>query len=172
MTYAEMIRENFPKFKGNEQVMWGSICAMSKYLEERVKPVDQSSYWQIMRETYVAMCGRHFDKVFGKWQVDQMYHKGDDGKRYEGEYWSIEDTNGVFSKYRGRIHSDYTEWDFYVALNATYHDYCAVLKRSNPSGYEAQIIDMAIAFWFMDEDWDGHTKVWDYFSIQNEEMAK
>lgn len=171
MTYAEMIRENFPKFKGNEQVMWASVCAMSDMLEQ-IKDAHSDLYWSFMRKQHVAMFGRHFDKEYAKWQVEQMYHKGDDGKRYEGEHWSIEDTNGVFSKYRGRIHSDYTEWDFYVALNATYHDYCAVLKRINPSGYEAQIIDMAIAFWFMDEDWDGHTKVWDYFSIQNEEMAK
>lgn len=172
MTYAEMVRENYPRFKSNEQVMWNSICAMSKFLEEHVKPVDPASYWQIMRETYVAMRGRHFDKIFGEWQVEQMYHEGSDGKRYEGPHWNIEATNGVYQKYRSRIHADYTEWDFYVALNATYHDFCAVMKRSNPEGYEAQIIELAVAFWFMDEDWEGHTKVWDYFAVMNDEKNK
>ena len=26
-----------------------------------------------------------------------------------------------------------------------------------------RIIDLAVAFWFDDEDWSGTTKVWDYF---------
>lgn len=31
---------------------------------------------------------------------------------------------------------------------------------------------MAVAFWFMDEDWEGHTKVWDYFAVMNDEKNK
>jgi hypothetical protein len=29
------------------------------------------------------------------------------------------------------------------------------------------IIEGAVAFWFMDDDWDGNTKVWCYFRMKN-----
>jgi hypothetical protein len=32
---------------------------------------------------------------------------------------------------------------------------------------ELAIIEMAVRFWFMDDDWDDNTKVWCYFRIKN-----
>lgn len=55
-----------------------------------------------------------------------------------------------------------------VALNATYHDFCAWAKKRNPENYEQDIIEMALAFWFMDDDWNSPTKVWNYFSLLKE----
>lgn len=163
-----MVLENFFKFKGNEQVMRQSICTVSNFLEDYVRVNNPAKYWEMMRSTYVDLNGRHFDKVFGEWQVKRMHHKGDDGHRYEGEHWSFEQTNAVMAKYRSRINAAYTEWDFYVALNATYHDFCAWAKKRNPENYESDIIEMALAFWFMDDDWNSATKVWDYFSLLKE----
>ena len=40
--------------------------------------------------------------------------------------------------------------------------------KHNPENYESDIIEMALAFWFMDDDWNSPTKVWDYFSLLKE----
>lgn len=167
MTYAEIVRGNFPKFKGNEQVMWDNVCAVSDLLK-KIKDVHPDIYWDFMRKAHVSMNGRHFNKEYAKWQVENMFHKGEDGRRYEGEHWTFEQTNAVMAKYRSRINAAYTEWDFYVALNASYHDYCVMAKKKNPTDYESDIIEMAMAFWFTDDDWSGATKVWDYFAMLNE----
>lgn len=166
MTYKDLVKENVSKFKGDEKVMWASIGKVSDLLEQ-IKETHPKIYWNFMREQHETMFGKHFNEPYAKWQVKQMHHRGDDGKNYSGEHWSIEATNSVLSKYRSKIPSAYNEWDFYVALNAQYHDYCAWARRQFTDDYETAIIEMALAFWFADEDWIGHTKVWDYFSILN-----
>lgn len=166
MTYKELVKANVSKFRGDEKVMWASIDKVSDLLEQ-IKEAHPKLYWAFMREQHEAMFGKHFNEAYAKWQVEQMHHKGDDGKNYKGEHWSIEATNSVLSKYRSKVPSAYNEWDFYVALNAQYHDYCLWARRQFPDDYETAIIEMALAFWFMDEDWMGNTKVWDYFSILN-----
>lgn len=166
MTYEGIIKEAISKFKGDEATMWGSISDVSEMLEE-IRDTMPKLYWGMLRRTHVRMHGRHFNKEFAMWQVSKMHHKGADGRDYEGEHWTIEQTNEVFAKYRGKIPSAYNEWDFYVALNAQYHDYCAWAKRKFTENQDAEIIEMAIAFWFNDEDWPGQTKVWDYFDVVN-----
>jgi hypothetical protein len=32
---------------------------------------------------------------------------------------------------------------------------------------ELAIIEMAVRFWFLDDDWDDNTKVWEYFRTKN-----
>lgn len=167
MTYKEIMMANFAKFKGNDTLMWDMIGDVSDFAEEVKEPMPEA-YWKLMRKTHIRTVGRHFDKQYAVWQVDGMSHKGDDGKVYEGEHWSIEDTNAVLAKYRSRIPSAYNEWDVYVALNAHYHDYCAWARRKFPNDYESVIIEMAIAFWFNDDDWGSTTKVWDYFDAKNQ----
>ena len=160
-----MVKHNASKFKGNEETMWASIALVSDMLEEAVEkhPDLKEAYWAFMRDQHEAMAGHHFNEPYAKWQVEHMHHKGDDGMEYKGEHWPIEATNSVLAKYRPKIPAEYNEWDFYVALNASYHDFCSWAKRRFAERAEEEIIEMAILFWFADEDWDGNTKVWDYF---------
>lgn len=166
MTYEEIIKANIAKFKGNEGKMWEMIGVVSR-IAEKIKDPLPEVYWELMRETHMMMEGRHFNKDYAMWQVDQMSHKGEDGKIHKGEYWSIENASAVMEKYRNRIPAEYNKWDVYVALNSHYHDYCVWARRKFPSDYEAVIIEMAIAFWFNDDDWGSATKVWDYFDGKN-----
>jgi hypothetical protein len=69
------------------------------------------------------MFGKHFDKSFAEWEVEQMHHKGADGKVYKGEHWSYEQTTEVMQKYKAKLSSEITPCDFYVALNTQWHDY-------------------------------------------------
>ena len=72
-------------------------------------------------------------------------------------------------KYRGKIPSEITPCDFYVALNAQWHDYICWAMEHFESEVDAElaIIEMAVRFWFLDDDWDGNTKVWEYFRTKN-----
>lgn len=165
MTYMEMVKHNASKFKGSENVMWESIEKVSETLKKFVEkhPDLKEDYWEFMRDQHEAMAGHHFNEPYAMWEVEKMHHKGDDGMIYKGEHWPIEATNSVRSKYQTKIPSEYNEWDFYVALNASYHDLCSWAKKKFADRAEEEIIELAIVFWFLDEDWDGKTKVWDYF---------
>ena len=165
MTYKELVKSNSSKFKGSEEAMWASVALVSDMLEDAVEahPDLKEMYWGFMRKQHEVMAGHHFNEAYAKWEVEKMHHKGMDGTTYKGEHWSIEQTNAVLTGMRSKIPSAYNEWDFYVALNASYHDFCKIAKKHIPDKADELIIDLAVAFWFEDEDWDGTTKVWDYF---------
>lgn len=162
--YYDMVKANYSKLRNDDNVMWGHIEMWDKHLEEMREP-QPDMYWDIMRKTHEMMYGMHFDKEYAEWQVDHMYHIGDDGREYKGERWSLKDTSGVMQKYRGRIPGEYNEYDVYVALNAQWHDTICTAKRhfSTIEDAEAYVIDEAVAVWFNDQDWPSHDKVWRYF---------
>lgn len=162
MNYYHIVKENAAKFRGDEKVMWASIESVSDLLE-KIKGQHPDLYWSFLRDQHEAMAGHHFNEPYAMWEVEKMHHKGDDGMIYKGEHWPIEATNSVRSKYQTKIPSEYNEWDFYVALNASYHDLCSWAKKKFADRAEEEIIELAIVFWFLDEDWEGKTKVWDYF---------
>ena len=62
-----------------------------------------------------------------------------------------------------------TPCDFYVALNAQWHDYCELMRELFASEEEVNnaIIEGAVRFWFLDEDWESADKVWVYFRSKN-----
>lgn len=162
--YYDMVKANYNKLRNDESVMWGSIEMWDKHLEE-MREHHPEKYWAMMRDTHELMYGKHFDKEYAEWQVERMYHIGDDGKEYKGEHWALKDTTAVMQKYRGHFPPDYNEFDFYVALNTHWHDTICTAKRHFASIDEAEayIIDEAVAVWLNDNDWGSHDKVWSYF---------
>jgi hypothetical protein len=162
--YYDMVKANYNKLRNDDNVMWGNVEMWDKHLE-RMREHHPDMYWEIMRNTHEMMYGKHFDSAYAEWQVDHMYHIGDDGREYKGERWSLKDTNGVMQKYRGRIPGEYNEYDVYVALNAQWHDTICTAKRHFSTIEEAEtyVIDEAVAVWFNDQDWPSHDKVWRYF---------
>lgn len=163
--YYDMVKANYNKLRNDESVMWGSIEMWDKHLEE-MREHHPDMYWDMMRNTHELMYGKHFDKGYAEWQVERMHHKCGD-KIYKGEHWTYEQTSDVMTKYRSMLPSDITPFDFYVALNAQWHDYQCWAKEHFPNEADAEnaIIEMAVRFWFMDEDWKGNTKVWEYFRL-------
>ena len=132
---------------------------------EKMREHHPDMYWEMMRDTHELMYGKHFDKEYAEWEVEQMHHKSPDGKVYKGEHWSYEQTTEVMQKYRSKISAEITPCDFYVALNTQWHDYICWAKEHFPNEADAEnaIIEMAVRFWFMDDDWEGNDKVWVYF---------
>lgn len=163
-----MVKANFNKLRNDEGVMWSSIEMWDKHLEE-MREHHPDMYWDMMRHTHEMMYGKHFDKEYAEWEVEKMHHKGKDGRVYKGERWSHDDTTAVMAKYRNVLPPEITPCDFYVALNTHWHDYICWAKDKFPSEAEAEgdIIEMAVRFWFMDEDWGDNDKVWEYFSLKH-----
>lgn len=166
--YYDMVKANFNKLRNDEGVMWSSIEMWDKHLEE-MREHHTDKYWAMMRKTHEMMYGKHFDKEYAEWEVEKMHHKGKDGRVYKGERWSHDDTTAVMAKYRNVLPSEITPCDFYVALNTHWHDYICWAKDKFPSEAEAEgaIIEMAVRFWFTDEDWGDNDKVWEYFSLKH-----
>ena len=161
--YQDLAKANYNKLRNDESVMWGSISIIDALLEEMAEH-HKERYWKVMRDTHELMHGKHFNKEYAEWQVERMHHKCGD-KVYKGEHWTYEQTSDVMTKYRSLLPSEVTPCDFYVALNAQWHDYECVAKVMFPTEEEAEkaIIEGAIAFWFKDDDWEGNDKVWSYF---------
>lgn len=141
--------------------LWGSVekigCVMDK-----MKDKHPEKYWSLMREVHEVWNGKHYDTGFAIYEVNNMYHL-EDGKEIRGEFWSKKQTDDVLSQYRNRVPQSYNECDFYVALNASYHDLVVSKKKRYPDTYQIEIIEDAIAFWFNDDD-KAEGKVWWYFN--------
>lgn len=166
--YENIIRESFAKFKGDESVMWASIKLVNNTLQ-KIKEENPSLYWGFMRDAHEIMQGKHYNEAYAKWEVEQMHHKSPDGSIHRGEHWTKEQTNNVMMKYKTMLPAEITPCDFYVALNSQWHDYICWAKARFESDKEAEeaIIEGAIAFWFKDDDWPAHDKVWCYFRGKN-----
>jgi hypothetical protein len=166
--YKEMIKANYAKVKGDDNVMWASVALVDALLEE-MKEHHKERYWQFMRDTHELMYGKHFDKEYAEWQVEQMHHKSADGVEHRGAHWSMTQTNEIFAKHKPKLPGEVTPCDFYVALNAQWHDYICWAKEHFEDETEAEqaVIDGAVRFWFMDDDWEDNTKVWCYFRMKN-----
>lgn len=167
--YKEMVKANYGKIQNDEKIMWASVALVDGLLEE-MREHYKKRYWQFMRDAHEIMCGKHYDEEYAEWDVSQMYHKSPDGREYKGAHWSIEQTSDVMQSYRGKLPHEITPYDFFVALNAQWHDYICWARDRFDSDEDADIavIDMAVRFWFLDDDWGEPTKVWDYFRMKNE----
>lgn len=169
MKYKELVKSNFTRLKNDDDAMWASIESVSELMEE-IREQHPDIYRRFMREQHEIMCGKHYNQAYAEWEVSQMYHKNADGTVSRGEHWTLEDTNDVLSKHRGKVPSAYNEYDFYVALNAHWHDVWRLASTRLASEEEAiaYVIDEAICVWFNDDDWVGEDKVWTYFRAKNE----
>jgi hypothetical protein len=147
--------------------MWGSIAIIDALLEEMAEH-HKERYWRVMRDTHELMYGKHFDKEYAEFEIEKMHHKCGDFT-YQGEHWSIEQTTEVMQSYKSKLPAEITAGDFYVALNTQWHDYICWAMEHYESEGEADnaIIEMAVNFWFMDDDWEKPTKVWCYFRAKN-----
>lgn len=167
MRYWELIKGNIDKYKGDDAKMNKSLELVDELLEEMSHPHPER-YWQFMRDTHEVFYGKHFDREYAEWQVEQMHHKCGD-KAYKGEHWTFEETTSVMQKYKPTLPPEVTACDFYVALNSQWHDYHCFIKNLFPTEEEVEkaIIESAVVFWFKDDDYPTNDKVWCYFRMKN-----
>ena len=95
--------------------------------------------------------------------VSKMYHT-ENGKKYIGEKFDIYKAKEICERYKGMLPKETTPCEVYVAINSQYHDYCSLFKSWFTDGIEQKIIESAMVFWFMDNDYKHGNKVNRYFA--------
>ena len=93
--------------------------------------------------------------------VSEMFHY-ENGRKISGEKFDMRKAKEVMERYHNMIPSKVTNEEIYLAINAQYHDYCALFKTWFGSNAEPKIIESAIVFWFKDEDSNKDSKIIDY----------
>lgn len=104
----------------------------------------------------------HMTEEEAKEVVSKMYHM-EGNKKYIGEKFNMYKAKEVYEKYENVIPSYVSVCDIYVAINAQYHDYIALYKLWFTECLDKKIIESAMNFWFMDEDYAHLNKVMKYF---------
>jgi hypothetical protein len=102
-----------------------------------------------------------FDEFEAKEIVSKMYHY-DMNRRHTGEHFDMKKATEVYDKFKEHFVVKATPADVYIAINAFYHDFCALLKTWFSTTVDEKIIMLAITFWFKDDDYQGN-KLMDYF---------
>jgi hypothetical protein len=126
----------------------------------------QDEMYDYPMNTARSMRGMHHDEHFNEFDakevVADMYHI-ENGKKQDGEKFSMIKAKEVYERYRGTIPHNITVADIYVAINAQYHDYCELFKAWFGSNIDSKIIESAIVFWFKDTDYNKGFKLTEYF---------
>lgn len=119
------------------------------------------NYNDFYKARYAKEVEGSFDEFEAKEIVSEMYHYDKD-KRHTGEHFDMKKAESIFEKYKDHFVVKASPADVYIALNATYHDFCGILKQWFGSNIDERVIMLAIAFWFKDDDYQGN-KLMDYF---------
>ncbi len=149
----KMVRESV-KSGSNEQVMWHAVEVAEDLLQE-VKESHPDKYDHYMRKMSEALFGCHYNEALAMEDVDAMCHTNENGEKIQGRYWSPEQVEAAWAG--KKFPEGTTKFDRFVAANAMKHDLANILE-------DEQILDVAYAIFFADEDSDLEGKVWKYIS--------
>lgn len=156
MNYKEMIDKAKAEGLTSEKTMWSSIDSLSDMLCI-MKKEHPDMYWKFMREQHGIMYNNHYDKEFAEWDVSMLAYTDKAGEKKSGAYWSVEQIEQATAGMK--FPAGTTKWDKYVAFNSAWADFS---KK-----YEAEdVLHIGYLFFFADEDWGSHTKVWEYMAMK------
>lgn len=166
MNYFELIKE-YGAGKG-EKAMLAATQMVSDYLEP-LKDSDPEGYWGLIKKTYSAMCGKHYNKDFAEHEVEKMYYTDKEGNKHHAPYWTESEVKSVYEANKTRIKSpSYGFWDFYVVLQMMKSDYCPLLMKWFPEAKADELmpkyIDLAVNWLNDDDNPYGDAKAWRYFN--------
>lgn len=163
------IVENYNLNAISTEILIKAIASLYPVLDV-VEHDNPKMFWKAMRKFHECIKGKHFDEMYAKYQVDEMYHVNRHGSVCKGEIYSIETAKQIYEKKIRPITNSYNCWDVYVAINAQYHDYAKLFKEWNTEITDTElndkIITSAVNFWFKDDDAEDG-KVWSYFKHTN-----
>lgn len=146
---------------------WDIICHFKEAVCENTN-VSEESLFEIMKDFYEKLIGKHFTEPYALYQVSQMYHINNKGIKIDAPLFSIEATKKIYDRRIRPLNKDVTMWDVYVALNAQYHDNINLYEKWFPNAtnneIEDKIVEATTSNWFEDED-ASSDKVWEYFRV-------
>lgn len=136
----------------SEEVMWGSVAAVSELVDELWKSHPDIARRWMMKE-YARMYGDHFGKEMAEATVKEMWHMRN-GERIDGEQVTVGEVRQMLPEEQ----REEWAWDAYVGANAFMHDLAGTgLQRRD-------VVALANAFWLHDDDFKCCNKVMWYFS--------
>ena len=100
----------------------------------------------------------HFSEIEARDIVSKMYHV-EGGRKYIGEKFDLHKAKEICERYKGVLPSTVTYCDIYIVINSHYHDYITLYKSWFGDNVDCKIIESAIVFWFMDDDYQYEKKV-------------
>ena len=160
--------DDFKKYmqaKGRGRGMRGSMRHQDSHWDEDYTrhdwDMDYEDSYKARGYMRDSMPAAHINEFEAKEIVSEMYHY-DMNKRHTGEHFDMHKAQEVFNKYKDQFGSKPSVTEVYIAINATYHDFCSVLKSWFGSNIDEKVIMLAIVFWFEDDDYKGN-KLMDYF---------
>ena len=154
MDYKKMITA-YAKSNGDEKKMWETVDITAEAMDY-IKEQNPEKYDCLMRQLSESLYGKHYTEELALADVAAMHYTDANGVKHTSAHWTCDEiksatANKTFPK-------GTTDWDKYVAYNATYADF-------NTKFDETQILCIAYLFWFADEDWKTDGKIWDYMGI-------
>lgn len=120
--------------------------------------VGMESYPAHSESIYTKQEINHISEQEARNIVSKMYHI-ENNKKYIGERFDINKAKEVCSRYKGVIPMQVTPCEIYVAINYHYHNYINLFKQWFSDNIDNKIIETAMVFWFMDDDWKYEDKV-------------
>lgn len=92
--------------------------------------------------------------------VQNMYHI-ENNRKYIGEKFNIYKAKELCQKYKNVLPKTITYIDIYLAINMHYHNYICLFKKwfSDMVDIECKIVESAIVYWFMDDDFKYEDKI-------------
>lgn len=163
MTLYELVNK-YGKGLG-EKTMWSSVKVISDAIAP-MKETDPDWYWRLLKQTYCAMAGGHFNEEFAKWKVEQMYYTDKDGNKHYAPYWTEDEMKSAYNSVKSEVPSAYNYYDFCVTMNMLKSDNYCMLKKWNPDYSDDQldklVMDMSVNY-LNDADAPYPTeKIWRY----------
>lgn len=103
----------------------------------------------------------HFPIEYAEDVVAGLFSKDSEGRKFSGKHWSIDQINDALKTLDLPLSSSVTDGDKLFAFNSFWHD-----LHSNGDSDE-KIFKDAYKFYFKDEDFEGVSKPFRYYSAMN-----
>lgn len=120
--------------------------------------VGMESYPASSESIHTIQNTKHISEQDARNIVSKMYHI-EDSRKYIGERFDINKAKEVCNRYKGMIPIQVTPCEIYVAINYHYHNYIKLFRHWFSDNADNKIIEAAMVFWFMDDDWKYEDKV-------------
>ena len=145
-----------------EAVMWKATKEVSEFLDD-VREAHEEKFWRVMKRTYAAMVGEHYNKEFGEWRIAQMFYKDKQGNVHHAPHWTEAQYKEVYEASKAKLkNASYTCWDMAVTLEMMWTDNVCMLREwwpnATPAELDGKMVDMALNYLNDDDDADG--KIW------------
>lgn len=152
LTYKEILESSK---RGNESTMWDAVERVDCHIE-KLRKTEPELAREFLQNEYEALNGQHLNEKIARKMVQMMHHTDANGSTVKGEAVTPDEAMTLIADKEAEKRAK-CKWDAYVGANALAHD------LGTTGLVKQEILKIAKAFWFNDEDFDNKHKVYWYF---------